>query len=46
MGGADEFRGAAELGARPGCYHLRHRLAASHQCPGIGLHARTRLDGH
>ena len=43
MGGADQLRGAAELGARSGRRDLRHRLAAPHQRPGIGLHARRRL---
>ena len=33
MRGADEFRGAAELGARPGRRDLRHRLAAPDQRP-------------
>ena len=45
MGGADELRGAAELGARAGRRDLRHRLAAPHQRPGIGLHARAGFDG-
>ena len=46
MGGADEFRGAAELGARSGRRDLRHRLAAPHQRPGIGLHAGAGFDRH
>ena len=46
MGGADQLRGAAELGARAGRRDLRHRLAAPHQRPGIGLHARAGFDGH
>jgi hypothetical protein len=44
MGGADELRGAAELGARSGCRDLRHRLAAPHQCSRICLHARAGFD--
>ena len=43
MGGADELGGAAELGARSGRRDLRHRLAAPHQRPRIGLHAWRRL---
>ena len=32
--GADQFRGAAEFGARAGCGDLRHGLAAPHQRAG------------
>ena len=46
MGGADEFSGAAELGARSGRRDLRHRLAAPYQRPRIGLHARAGFDGY
>ena len=46
MGGADELRGAAELGARSGRRDLRHRLAAPHQRAGEGLHARAGFDRH
>ena len=46
MRGADEFRGAAELGARSGRRDLRHRLAPAHQRSGKGLHARAGFDGH
>jgi hypothetical protein len=46
MGGKNEFRGAAEPGARSGSRDFRHRLAASHQRSGIGLNAGTRFDGY
>ena len=46
MRGSDEFRGAAELGARSGRRDLRHRLAAPYQRSGIGLHAGAGFDGH
>jgi hypothetical protein len=44
--GADEFRGAAELCARPGRGDLRHGFAAAHQRARIGLHAGAGLDGN
>jgi hypothetical protein len=46
MGGADEFRGAAEFGAHPGRRDLSHGLAAPHQRPCIGLNTRGGFDGH
>ena len=45
MGGADEFRGAAELGARSGRRDLRHCLAPTYQRPGECLDARAGFDG-
>ena len=44
MRGADEFGGAAELGARAGRRDLSHRLAAPDQSSGIGLHAGAGFD--
>jgi hypothetical protein len=44
MGGADELRSAAELGARSGRRNLCHRLAAPYQCSRIGLHTRAGFD--
>ena len=44
MGGADEFRGAAEFGPRSGRGDLRHRLATPDQSASIGLNARARFD--
>ena len=50
MGGADQLRGAAELGARSGPCHLGVRLAALHQgaregvVTGAQVH-RLRLSG-
>ena len=46
MGGADEFRGAAELGAHPSRRDLRHRLAAPHQRPCISLQTSAGFDRH
>ena len=43
MRGAHQLGGAAEFGARAGRRDLRHRLAAPHQCAGIGLQRRRRL---
>ena len=44
MGGAYEFRGAAELGARSGRRDLRHCFAPSYQRSGERLDARAGLD--
>ena len=40
-----EFRSTAELGVYSGRRDFCDRFASPHQCPGIGLHARTRFDG-
>ena len=46
VGGADEFGGAAELGAHTGCRDLGDRLAAPHQRTCEGLHARGGFNRH